>query len=102
MDWLRSPAPRLTVEPAAKPPCFSRPRLEYLESRLAPYSASGNAWPTPQLVTISFVPDGTPVSTSGSTTLASNLFAKFNARFGSASAWQNLILKAAQTWAQQA
>jgi hypothetical protein len=74
----------------------SRLRLEELESRLVPYALSGSAWPSPQLVTISFMPDGTSVN--GHT---SNLFATFNAKFGSAAAWENQILKAAQTWAQQ-
>src|SRR5213593_776835 len=71
-------------------------RLEMLETRLVPYSISGNAWPHPELVTLSFIPDGTNLG--GAT---SNLFATFNARFGSPAAWQNVILKAAQTWAQQ-
>jgi len=74
--------------------------LEQLESRLAP-TASGNAWPAPQLITLSFVPDGTLVSTSGTSYVGSNLFANFNSRYGSTSAWENVILKAAQSWAQQ-
>src|SRR5262249_35327869 len=73
-----------------------RPRLEPLESRLVPYSTSGNLWPNPQLVTISFMPDGTNLG--GAT---SNLFSSFNTKFGSAATWQNQILKAAQVWAQQ-
>src|SRR4051794_37710339 len=77
------------------------PALEALESRVVPYAVTGNAWPAPQLVTLSFVPDGTVVSTSGTTTVTSNLFATLNQRFGSASAWQNIVLKAAQVWAQQ-
>jgi hypothetical protein len=75
--------------------------LEALESRITPYSVSGNAWPAPQLITISFVPDGTIVSTSGSNYVYSNLFATFNSKFGSAAKWENQILKAAQVWAQQ-
>jgi hypothetical protein len=78
-----------------------RPRLEELEARLAPYSATGSLWPSPQLVTISFEPDGTLISTDGSNYVGSNLFATFNAKFGSAAAWQNVVLKAAQVWAQQ-
>jgi hypothetical protein len=59
---------------------------------------TGNAWPTPALVTISFVPDGTQV-TGGAT---SNLFAQFNSHPGWTTAtWQKIILKAAQSWAQQ-
>ena len=33
--------------------------VERLETWLAPYALSGNAWPNPQLITISFEPDGT-------------------------------------------
>ena len=73
-----------------------RPQVEGLELRLVPYTTSGNMWPNPQLVTISFMPDGTNLGTT-----TSNLFSTFNARFGSASTWQNVILKAAQVWAQQ-
>src|SRR5262245_57907279 len=40
----------------------SRPAVEAIESRLVLYSATGNAWPVPQLVTISFMPDGTNVN----------------------------------------
>src|SRR5438445_3920600 len=70
-------------------------RVEQLESRVVPYATSGNAWPQPQLVTISFVPDGTNLGG-----VTSNLFAKFNARWSTAT-WQNVILRAAQVWAQQ-
>src|SRR5712692_6514354 len=70
--------------------------LEALETRLVPYNVSGYAWPHPELITLSFVPDGTNLG--GST---SNLFATFNAKFGSQANWQNQILKAAQVWAQQ-
>jgi hypothetical protein len=70
--------------------------LECLESRLIPYTTSGNAWPSATLVTISFMPDGTSVNGA-----SSNLFAKFNAKFGSPAVWQNQILRAAQQWAQQ-
>jgi hypothetical protein len=86
---------------AGRPKAAVGPRLEELEARLAPYSASGSVWPHPQLVTLSFMPDGTPISTSGSTVVGSNLFATFNAKFGSTAAWQDQVLKAAQAWAQQ-
>jgi hypothetical protein len=75
-------------------------RLEALESRITPYSVSGNAWPHPNLVTLSFVPDGTIISTSGGNYVPSNLFATFSARWSTAT-WQNVFLKAAQVWAQQ-
>jgi hypothetical protein len=71
------------------------PRLEELETRVVPYTLSGNAWPNPQLITLSFVPDGTNLGG-----VYSNLFATFNAKWAT-STWENQILKAAQTWAQQ-
>src|SRR5262249_39994208 len=73
-----------------------RPQLEQLETRITPYATSGNAWPSAQLITIGFVPDGTWM---GGT---SNLISTFNKKFGSAAAWENVILKAAQQWAQVA
>jgi hypothetical protein len=78
-----------------------RPQVELLESRLTPYALSGNAWPSPQLITISFVPDGTVLGSNGSGPITSNLHAAWDAHFGSAATWENLVLKAAQTWAQQ-
>jgi matrixin len=77
-------------------------RLEQLESRVVPYSVSGNAWPNPQLVTLSFVPDGTWMTTNNGANVYSNLFATFNAKFGSPAAWEGAIITAAQTWAAQA
>jgi Matrixin len=78
-------------------PAAPRARLvvEALESRIVPYSTSGSLWAHPNLVTISFMPDGTNLGG-----VTSNLFATFNSKFGSAAAWQAQILKAAQTWAQ--
>jgi hypothetical protein len=87
----KGPGPRPTRAPRALP------RVEPLESRAVPYAASGNLWPHPELITLSFEPDGTDLGGR-----ASNLMSTFNADFGSASAWQGAILKAAQTWAQQA
>src|SRR5919201_1573324 len=74
----------------------TRLELEALESRVVPYAVSGDIWPHPELVTIGFVPDGTDLGG-----VTSNLVSTFNARFGSASAWQNQVLKAAQQWAAQ-
>ena len=74
----------------------SRPALESLESRVVLYSASGNLWAAPQLITLSFVPDGTNFNGK-----SSNLISTFNSKFGSAAAWQNVFLDAAQVWAQQ-
>lgn len=72
-----------------------RPSVEVLESRVVPYATSGNAWPHPNLVTISFEPDGTNLGG-----VSSNLFATFNAKWAT-SIWENQILRAAQVWAQQ-
>lgn len=70
--------------------------VEQLEQRIVPYVTTGNAWPHPELVTLSFIPDGT--NTGGD---ISTMFQTWNARFGSTAAWQNQILKSAQVWAQQ-
>jgi hypothetical protein len=69
--------------------------LETLEARVVPYAVTGNAWPHPNLVTISFVPDGTNLGG-----VSSNIFATFNAKW-STSVWEGQILRAAQVWAQQ-
>jgi hypothetical protein len=77
----------------------TRLAVEELESRVTPYGLSGDVWASPQLLTLSFVPDGTILGSNGSHYLTSNLFATFNAKFGSTAKWQNEILRAAQTWA---
>jgi hypothetical protein len=75
-----------------------RPCLESLESRVVLYSATGNLWPNPQVITISFMPDGTNVGG----TVPSNLSAVFNKQPKLVAAnWQSQILRAAQVWAQQ-
>src|SRR5260370_14837264 len=74
----------------------ARLQVEALESRLVPYSVSGNFLPHANLVTISFVPAGTDLGG-----ITSNLFTMFDAKFGSAATLQHQILKAAQVWAQQ-
>jgi hypothetical protein len=60
------------------------------------YSATGNAWINPRVVTISFMPDGT--SLGGAT---SNLISTFNNNPNLAGRWQQQFLLAAQTWANQ-
>ena len=70
--------------------------VERLEDRVLLYATSGNAWPNKDLITISFMPDGTNLG--GAT---SNLVSTFNTKFGTAATWQNQFLKAAQYWAQQ-
>jgi Matrixin len=70
--------------------------VEVLEARVVPYALTGTAWPHPNYVTLSFVPDGTQVPGG-----ASNLFASMNAKFGSPGAWEPQFLLAAQDWAMQ-
>lgn len=89
MSWFR---PRSASPVRRRPP----PAFDALEDRVVPYAVTGNSWVTPDLVTLSFQPDGTNLGG-----VVSNLFAKFNARFGSSIAWQNQILRAAQQWALQ-
>src|ERR1700752_3590672 len=70
--------------------------LEALEAREVPYAVSGNAWMHPELVTLSFQPDGTNLGG-----VTSNLTSTFNSRFGSAANWQRVLARSAQMWAQQ-
>jgi hypothetical protein len=80
----------------------ARPCLEALESRVVPYTTSGNAWPVPQLITLSFVPDGTYLGVNNNGNIYSNLFASFNSHPGwTTSTWENQILRAAAAWAQE-
>jgi hypothetical protein len=60
-----------------------------------PYTTSGNAWPHPNLVTISLVPDGTNLGG-----VTSNLLSTFDKKWARTT-WENQILRAAQVWAQQ-
>src|SRR5262249_9524313 len=88
---------RRASRPARRPQSRrSRPGLEPLESRVVLYSATGNAWMNPQLITISFMPDGTNLG--GPT---SNLISTFNSKASLAGRWQQQFLQAAQTWAAQ-
>jgi hypothetical protein len=94
-----------STTPARRSPRSSQilralPRLEELETRVVPYSLSGDAWPNPQLITLSFVPDGTILGGTVGGYVYSNMFATFNAKWGT-STWETQILKAAQLWAQQ-
>jgi len=68
------------------------------QSSITVRASGSNAWPHPQVVTISFVPDGTVMNSGGT---KSNLFSTFNNKW-TTSKWENAILTAAQTWAQQA
>jgi hypothetical protein len=95
MFFFRKPAHKRPARSSVAP--RAQLAVEALETRLVPYAITGNAWPSPQLVTISFMPDGTYLADGAQ----SNLFATMNAKFGSTAAWQNIILKAAQDWAAQ-
>ncbi|MES2789075.1 MAG: matrixin family metalloprotease [Planctomycetota bacterium] len=75
-----APAPRL--------------QIEQLEDRVVLYAVSGNAWPNPQVITISFVPDGTDIGG-----VTSNLNAMFSTNPNLAN-WKDEVLRAAQSWAQ--
>ncbi len=60
------------------------------------YSATGNAWINPEVITISFMPDGTNMGGP-----VSNLQGKFNSNANLAGKWEQQFLQAAQTWAEQ-
>ncbi len=97
MNWLEPLRRKVGDNRAGRPRSrHARPCQEDLESRVVLYTASGNLWLSPQLITVSFVPDGTNLNGK-----SSNLFSTFNSKFGSASTWENVILEAAQLWAQQ-
>ncbi len=74
---------------AANPSRFS---IEQLEDRVVLYAASGNAWPNPELITISFEPDGTNLG---------GVYSNLNSAFSGLTGWQNEILRAAQVWSAQ-
>jgi len=69
-----------------------RPRLEELEDRFLLYATTGDQWAKPNLITYSFMPDGT--SLGG---IPSNLQATLNAHFATA-AWQAQFADAAAVW----
>ncbi|MDB5388747.1 MAG: hypothetical protein JWM11_4393 [Planctomycetaceae bacterium] len=68
---------------------------ETLESRLVLFAASGDAWPSAAVITISFEPDGTNLGG-----VNSNLNQAFNGNSDLNGRWQSEILRAAQVWAQ--
>lgn len=70
--------------------------IESLEPRLVLYAASGNAWPHPELVTISFQIDGTNLGG-----VYSDMNYAFDSNPNLTGVWQSEILRAAQVWAQQ-
>jgi hypothetical protein len=72
-----------------------RPALEFLEDRLAP-AAFGYPWPDASHLTVSFVPDGTPLGQGAAPRSA--LFATLDVALPR-SLWQGEVLRALQTWA---
>jgi hypothetical protein len=68
-------------------------QIEQLEDRCVP-TVWGKPWPDASHLTLSFVPDGTPLG-NGQT---SDLFAKLNA-IAPTAVWQREVLQAYQTWA---
>jgi hypothetical protein len=89
--------------PARRTAVKARPCLESLESRVVLYSVTGNAWPHPELVTISVMPDVTLLGKdSQNNNVYSNLISTLTSSLNlTPTALQNLFLKAAQVWAQQ-
>ncbi|HZW29797.1 MAG TPA: matrixin family metalloprotease [Isosphaeraceae bacterium] len=73
-----------------------RPRLEGLEDRVLLYAATGTRWPDSNLVTYSFMPDGTSIGG-----VPSNLQHTLNASFPTAT-WQAQITKALAAWEEMA
>lgn len=96
MNWFRRPTSRNEGGRRRSPSRRARPELQPLESRVVLYSATGNAWPNPATITISFMPDGTDLGG-----VTSNLFGAFENKPTLAGRWQGEILRAAQAWAQQ-
>ncbi len=74
------------------------PRVEGLEGRLLLYATTGGAWQHPNLITYSFVPDGTRIFYNAPT---SNLFQVFNAKWSTAT-WEGVFQEAAAIWEQAA
>src|SRR6516225_794351 len=92
----RPSAPRLRTARRLRLP-QARPTLEALETRVTPYAVSGNAWPNPQLVTISFMPDGSFHAYGIINNYSSNPISALVASTGATvpSQVENVILKAA-------
>ncbi len=92
--WFNNP---LAHRASQRPPSRKRqPSIESLESRLVLYSATGNAWMNPAIITISFVPDGTNLGIA-----TSNLQSTFNGKASLNGRWETAILEGAQLWAQK-
>jgi hypothetical protein len=89
------PSPRQRT-PRPRKVRHTRPILEGLEERQLLSTTDGGQWTHPNLITYSFMPDGTNVGGSPST-----LFKTMNA-YASTTAWEQAIEKAAAVWQQVA
>jgi hypothetical protein len=67
--------------------------IEGLEPRLLLYAANGGVWPHRELVTVSFMPDGTDIGG-----VPNSLISSMNARFPTVD-WRKEILRGAQSYA---
>src|SRR5262249_29739777 len=79
----------------------ARLHVEALESREVPYATTSNFWPHSQLVTLSFVPDGTVVGSERNGNITSNLFSVLNAKIVSARLLEHPNPQAVRVLAQQ-
>src|SRR5262245_9496600 len=93
LSFLHRLSGRGCGHPDGRPAPSHRPLLEALEERLVPYSLSGFAWANPN-VSVSYMPDGTMISSSYPSTLVGT----YNAAYSTAT-WQREVARALQTWA---
>lgn len=95
LDRLFSRSLRTSFARALK----ARLHLEEMESRLVPYGATTNAWPHPELITLSIVPDGTVVAAGKVSNMVSTL--DNHPVTAIRTGWRTEILRAAQAWAEK-
>lgn len=94
--WKRLKGHLFPKRPARRASRAQVAAIETLEPRLVLYANTGNAWPSPQVITIGFVPDGANLGG-----VYNDINAVFNNSIYIGSQWQAQILKAAQSWAQK-
>jgi len=94
----RNRGDRASNKPTRSESGSNRRRLtvEGLEPRLLLYAANGGVWPHPELVTVSFMPDGTDLGG-----VPNNLQSSMNLRFPTAT-WQKETLRGLQSYAANA
>ncbi|MGF1581081.1 MAG: matrixin family metalloprotease [Gemmataceae bacterium] len=97
-DWFTKPA--LRKKPSNRPRRGPSLQVENLEARWTPYSASGNAWLNPELVSLSFMPENTVLGQyADGSNITNDLPSAFLSEYGSHGNWQWPVVAAAQTWA---